>query len=558
MSASAAMDTSPDVSKGSSVDGTLLQACQDQLEDLGWSPSEVEELSAELGADQPKDGGPSDPLASGKILARMFDSLMEDLHIFAYGTDHSIEADAEAKENAEKRRERIWKTLVDEGFAYSSLLAKGPSFLFSRHGRSVALHFIASEVECAKMIAWRRHHQQSKDETDAPRVASSAASSTDAGKPAKQASKKKRGGLDDEDATMVDAGAEHASKRARNSPEHEGSSMAPSPSSEGDGTMEDVLPASGVSYSSVDEELSFEIHMLAHTLKVVLDSSAVKDMLDASKAGSQSVAAMDSVATPAMHTPLITDPSSSAASSAMTLSAASALNLLRSRLESWLNESVERREIATMPPLFQPDQFNPVQLSVLRDVYETLKEDYSLRVRVLRKRIEVTLQSFVWGGKTKSNPQIEAELTRQVSRRMKEFPRTSQVDFYELFSATPLVTHITRMTSREYSLQSKVKLVVIGSVPDRGGRVDASTRMEKEFGMPAFTRRVSSEGSGSSGSGGGGRGGSRGGGRGGGGGGGGSHRGERRGGDGGGGGHGGNSGGRRGGGRGGAGRRGGR
>jgi uncharacterized membrane protein YgcG len=182
------------------------------------------------------------------------------------------------------------------------------------------------------------------------------------------------------------------------------------------------------------------------------------------------------------------------------VSGALVLRNVRMQLETWLAGAPSRPATVCLPPLFSQSSFNPRQLSVLRDMFSTFVSDYTLRISVLRKRLEVTLQSFMWGGKGAT---VVDELTRLATSKLATFPRRAQVDFYELWAATPVVLHIARLTSREYAQRSAIKRVIIGQVPDRGGRVDQSSRLEADYDMPSFTARRAEAASG----GGGGRGG---------------------------------------------------
>lgn len=247
---------------------------------------------------------------------------------------------------------------------------------------------------------------------------------------------KKRGGAGADDSS-------DSSKRARGS--HESASAASAASA----AMEDVAAPSSAHGES--GELSYELRLLAHALHVVLPGQ--------------------------------TD-------------GPAALRLLRARLQSWLGESPLHQQVTAAPPLFQQEDFSPKQLAVLRDIHATFTGDYTLRVRVLRKRLEVTLQSFMWGGKGVA---LEEELSRLAAAKLATFPSGAHVDLYELWAATHTVLHIARMTSREYAQQSSIKRVIIGAVPDRGGRVDTNTRLGSDYEMPAFQARTASSGGGGGG-----------------------------------------------------------
>lgn len=58
----------------------------------------------------------------------------------------------------------------------------------------------------------------------------------------------------------------------------------------------------------------------------------------------------------------------------------------------------------TAPPLFdQLMELSPAQLSLFERINAALFEDYRLRRRMLLKRLDVTLESFMWGAETLGN-----------------------------------------------------------------------------------------------------------------------------------------------------------
>lgn len=87
----------------------------------------------------------------------------------------------------------------------------------------------------------------------------------------------------------------------------------------------------------------------------------------------------------------------------------------------------------------------------------------------------------------------ETELGTLIRNKLAEFPTKPDIDFYELYTATPALLSIIKQTSASYSKQSAIKRVIIGKVPDRGGRTEEH-RVPVE--MPAWAARQESGGSG--------------------------------------------------------------
>lgn len=469
MSAAAAAGLMVDEDAGSdSGRDPRIHDLMDKLDDLGFPVAVSDGIAEAL-----NEGAAA--MATGGALAKVVQPLLSDLEAFAHGTLRTPGKDL---------AQELLDVLRREGFPHSSLLAQGVSFLSTLDGRILALDFLLSEVQAAKMLALARHKQKQLQASGTQGLATtlsttaaaaggagSAASPQPAGSPqsaaagGKGVAAKKRGG-DGPDAD--------SHKRARGSQESAAAASA--------SAMEDV-PAADSASSSDSSEISYEIRLLAHTLQVVINQAAIK---------------------------------AAAGKANATLNGATALRLLRTRLQAWLAESPVHQQAAALHPLFRRTDFSSQQLAVVADIHRTFQSDYTLRVHMMRKRLEVTLQSFMWGGKGR---QHEDELARLAATKLASFPAGSQVDEYELWAATPTVLHISRMTSREYAQRSSIKRVIIGQVPDRGGRVDTNTRLGNDYEMPAFAKRSTSTGSDSGshhrgGGGGGRRGGGGGGGRG--------------------------------------------
>lgn len=421
-----------------------LHDLQDRLDDLGFAQATVDQLEATLASPHALD-------SASAPLTVIFRQLTCDLEAYAHGRmADQPPAAASAANQKTTIQGQIYAVLQAEGYPHRTAMSSGPAFLDRVDERILALDFLLGEVQAAKMIALAKHKAQQQQRTPAGsgNVASQLMGAS-ATPQQQQANKKKRGGEPTSDSVDPDALAQDM-KRLKSGQE---ASTVP---------MEDVPMESDVADDAASQELSDELHLLAHTLQVVLNQTTI-DKQQAAAAGGTT-----------QH-------------QQQQLNGVTALRLLRSRIDSWLGASPVHAAAAKLAPLFQASEFSAKQLAVLADVYRTFSGDYSLRIRVLRKRLEVTLQSFMWGGKGKT---CADQLARLAAAKLATFPPAALVDEYELWAATPQVLSIARMTSREYALRSSIKRVIIGRVPDRGGRVDTNTRIESEWGMPAFTKRT--------------------------------------------------------------------
>ncbi|KAL6265658.1 hypothetical protein P5V15_002453 [Pogonomyrmex californicus] len=193
--------------------------------------------------------------------------------------------------------------------------------------------------------------------------------------------------------------------------------------------------------------------------------------------------------------------------------------LLFSRLETKLSEVLK-----TVPSYHLGKPLIDVELSAkqweqLNKLQEKMYKEYMIRRDMLLKRLDVTVQSFLWSDRIKSQ---ETEVNTKYEERRKTLKNEPKVTLADLLAARDdlAVIEKTSNASVRKNTRSKINSVIIGAVPDRGGRPYEQEPPPPE--MPPWQKdRVQGPPSFQGGRGGGGRGGSRsgGGGRGGGGGG---------------------------------------
>lgn len=150
------------------------------------------------------------------------------------------------------------------------------------------------------------------------------------------------------------------------------------------------------------------------------------------------------------------------------------------------------------------------QISILKDVDTALHAENALRRKMLIERIKVTLQSFMWSTRLidseEGNGDLKTTAEETIASALAGMSATPGVSVEDVFTATlgDVMTVTERATSASGpgALRAKVKDVLIGSVPDRGGRTDG----KRKVAMPVWSERKVTAGGGGRGRGGGGRG----------------------------------------------------
>eukprot|EP00887_Chlorella_sp_A99_P005046 scaffold4.g5046.t1 len=156
-------------------------------------------------------------------------------------------------------------------------------------------------------------------------------------------------------------------------------------------------------------------------------------------------------------------------------------------------------------PLLPLGSLDAEQTTTLADIDAALRAEYALRRRMLIERVKVTLSSFLYSPRLAERGSKDAAqaAAQAAAAHMAEEPRVVVDD---VFRATlgDLLSIMERATSGDTGIHASVKGVLIGSVPDRGGRPEGRAR---DADMPAWSARRASGDRGGRGRGGGGRGG---------------------------------------------------
>ncbi|CAH2018143.1 unnamed protein product [Acanthoscelides obtectus] len=150
------------------------------------------------------------------------------------------------------------------------------------------------------------------------------------------------------------------------------------------------------------------------------------------------------------------------------------------------------------------------QWQVLNDMQEDMNKEYKIRREMLLTRLDCTIQSFQWSDKTKGKDDMFEKIYHDKRRLLKVDP---DVDIADLIAARTDVAIIEKTSNASVRKFTKTQLnkVIIGRVPDRGGRTTEIAPPPPE--MPSWQQRQPGGGGGFGGRGGGGdrgRGGGRG------------------------------------------------
>jgi hypothetical protein len=133
-----------------------------------------------------------------------------------------------------------------------------------------------------------------------------------------------------------------------------------------------------------------------------------------------------------------------------------------------------------------PDLMHYRLQQLLCEINDKLKREYKTRREVLLKRLSVTLQCFTWSPKGSDNKLVIESIVRKRMASMHNF--TSTIAVYDIFCAHQAILNTTKISDQSStdrtSGESIRRSIVIGAVPDRGGRPGDRAK------MPKFKARV--------------------------------------------------------------------
>ncbi|XP_073247945.1 protein FAM98A-like [Porites lutea] len=126
------------------------------------------------------------------------------------------------------------------------------------------------------------------------------------------------------------------------------------------------------------------------------------------------------------------------------------------------------------------------QWSRVEEINSQLNQEYTLRRSMLLKRLDVTVQSFGWSDRAKVK---KDEIAAAFQPLRKSLSEGSPVSIPDIVAARTDLLRVTKTSSGDIRgrTQCKINKIMIGKVPDRGGR-PSSTAPPVE--MPAFKKRT--------------------------------------------------------------------
>ncbi|KAG5869675.1 hypothetical protein JTB14_035601 [Gonioctena quinquepunctata] len=126
------------------------------------------------------------------------------------------------------------------------------------------------------------------------------------------------------------------------------------------------------------------------------------------------------------------------------------------------------------------------QWGVLSGVQSDLNKEYRIRREMLLTRLDVTIQSFQWSDRTRGKDDLFEKIYHENRKHLKVDP---DVDLSDLIAARTDIAIIekTSNSSVRKNTRSQLNKVIIGQVPDRGGRTSEIAPPPPE--MPSWQQR---------------------------------------------------------------------
>lgn len=129
---------------------------------------------------------------------------------------------------------------------------------------------------------------------------------------------------------------------------------------------------------------------------------------------------------------------------------------------------------------------SPPRRPIIENIFSELRKEHITRIGLLLTRLHVTLTSFSRSERAKTNPQSFYVLFRRFKKLQKEWVVREPITIHQsLFAHTFIIgdVHLRNLAQKKRPLEP-VKQFVMGTVPDRGGRI--SNQAE----MPQFQQRL--------------------------------------------------------------------
>ncbi|XP_064387131.1 protein FAM98A-like [Halichondria panicea] len=149
-------------------------------------------------------------------------------------------------------------------------------------------------------------------------------------------------------------------------------------------------------------------------------------------------------------------------------------------------EAVSKAPPAHLLPSLLGQSLSAEQWDTLDKINISLTSEYEVRRKMLLTRCDVTVQSFRWSDRIKGK---EEEFSRVYQSHRQQLSGSAPVSLSRVLAAKPdlLTVEKTNSAAVRENTQCSVNKVLIGKVPDRGGR-PRETRPPPQ--MPAFKTRT--------------------------------------------------------------------
>ncbi|KRT82734.1 hypothetical protein AMK59_3513 [Oryctes borbonicus] len=140
------------------------------------------------------------------------------------------------------------------------------------------------------------------------------------------------------------------------------------------------------------------------------------------------------------------------------------------------------------------------QWHILNQVLQDLHTEYTIRREMLLKRLDCTIQSFQWSDKMKGKDEMITSVYTEKRKQLRVEPNVSMSDLISAREDLAIIEKTSSASVRR-NTKSAINRVIIGNVPDRGGRTNELAPPPPE--MPSWQQRATGPPQGGGGRGGG-------------------------------------------------------
>ncbi|KAL0859894.1 hypothetical protein ABMA27_010226 [Loxostege sticticalis] len=160
--------------------------------------------------------------------------------------------------------------------------------------------------------------------------------------------------------------------------------------------------------------------------------------------------------------------------------------MLFSKLEAKLKDTIQKEGDQLVGKPLYNKAITEKDWKQIENSFTEMFEEYRLRRETLITRLECTIQSFEWSERLKTKKDIIQSTYRPKRDQLKVKPDVRLSDFLAARTSLLLVEKTSSVSVRK-NTRSDVNKVVIGQVPDRGGRPNEQQPPPPE--MPSWQQR---------------------------------------------------------------------